>query len=418
MSMLLMTEKESYRIQILCELAQGKTTRSSAAEILGISLRQLDRVKKRYAEEGPKGLTHKNRGKKSSMAMSQAKRTRILELVGRNYSDYGPTLAAEKLRSIHGEQVSKETVRQIMIAEGLWREKKRRRARVFQRRTRRSKRGELVQGDASPHDWFEGRGPRCSLVAFIDDATGRVSARFEPSETTDGYCRLLQDYIAENGCPGALYVDKSSIFCVNRGVKSKGSRKGTVFGQILKDLKIELICANSPQAKGRIERFFQTMQDRLVKEMRAANVSNIEEANWFLGSYLPRHNAQFAKSPASTEDGHHPVPQHLGLYKTFTRREKRQLSGSLDFSYEGTIYQVIGCKEPRRMKNQPIIVYTALDGKMWGEYQGNSLEIKPYKEIEGNPRELDRKQLDAWLDRKLPMTVKDRIRRGMTRKGF
>ena len=407
--MLKLSEKEEYRLQILCELKEKRMKRQKAADCLKISIRQLDRIKASYSQNGLKGLMHKNRGRRSSHAMTEAKKKQIMRTVRTHYSDFKPTLASEKLLERHGISVSREKLRQMMMAEGLWLGKKRKNTRAYPRRTRRSRRGELVQGDASPHDWFEGRGPRCDLVSFVDDATGYVTARFEPSETTDAYFRLLHGYILEHGCPQALYVDKNSIFRINN--RKTPGQGVTDFGVVLKDLNIELICAHSPQAKGRVERSYATFQDRVLKEMRLAGVNNIEEANEFLGWYLPIYNARFSKIPANQEDAHSPIPKHLNLYKTFTHRETRKLSKSLDFSYNGKLYQVVDCKEPRRMMKQAITVYTAMDGKMWVECRGVYLEIKLYEDVKMGPQTMDRKQLDAWLNKKPPMTVKQRLRR-------
>lgn len=407
--MLIVSDKEKFRLEILEDLKSGQLDRAKAAKLMGVSLRQLDRIRASYAKGGLSSLAHGNRGRPSNRAMPAEREAEILRVVGESYRDFGPTLASEKLLELHGLRVSVEKLRQMMIAEGLWKGKKRHKQRVHQRRVRRSRRGELVQGDASPHDWFEGRGPRCDLVSFIDDATGYITARFEPSETFEGYCRLLQSYVEEHGCPEALYVDKSSIFRVNHG-KGAGATS-TAFGKIAKRLKIELICAHSPQAKGRVERMYGSFQDRVVKEMRLANVCTIEEANEFLAHYLPIYNQRFSKEPASPESAHHEIPESLDLYEVLTRVEERKLSKSLDFSFGGTLYQVINCNEPRRLMNQPVAIFIPLDGKMWAECRGRRLEIKPFSEVKDEPPSMNRKQVDAWLNRKPPMTIKQRRRR-------
>lgn len=409
MELFKVSKKENFRSQVLQEFSKGNLTRSQASKQLGISLRQLDRIKLRFAQKGLSGLVHLNRGKSSNRAMLPEKIDEILDLVKRYYPDFKPTLASEKLWERHGIKISREKLRLLMISAGIWQEKKRRGGRAYQRRSRRSRIGELLQGDASPHDWFEERGPKCDLVSFIDDATGLISARFEPSETTEGYMRLFSSYIKKNGCPKALYVDKSAIFRVNHGKESE--RKSTVFGRILKELGIELICAHSPQAKGRVERMYSTFQDRVIKEMRLAGVSSLEEGNEFLKSYLPIYNERFSKEAANSEDAHFPISEHLNLYEVFTRREERRLSKSLDFSFQGTIYQIVACSTPRRIMNQKLIVFTALDGEMWIECLGQRFEVKAYNEIAAKPQEMDRKQLNAWLNRKTPITVKQRLAR-------
>lgn len=403
-----MSQKEKFRLEVFQDLREGRMDRKRAASLMDLSLRQVDRLKKRYREEGLAALVHGNRGRRSNRAMPDLIRRQVMNIVREHYPDFGPTLAQEKLFERHGIKMSSEKLRQLMMAEGLWKGKKRRKFEVHKRRSRRARRGELLQGDASPHDWFEGRGARCTLVSFIDDATGQVAARFEPSETFAGYCRLFQEYINEHGSPRALYVDKSSIFRVNSG--GKVGTGTTAFGEILKRLNVELIYAHSPQAKGRVERMYATFQDRVIKEMRLANVSTIEEANQFLLEYLPVYNARFSKKPALDEDVHQRVPCHLDLNEIFTRREVRKLSKSLDFSFEGVVYQVVGCKEPRRVGNQTITVCTPLEGKKWVECRGRRLEIEVYNELPVS-LPMDRKQLDSWLDHKLPLTKKQRVRR-------
>lgn len=406
--MITLSDKEIYRQQILCELHERRVSRRQAAESLGISLRQLDRIKRSYVKEGLAGLAHKNRGRRSNQAMPKKQEEEIISLVKTHYPDFKPTLASEKLFERHRIKVSREKLRQLMISEGLWASKKQKKEKVYSRRTRRARWGELLQGDASPHDWFEGRGPKCNLVSFIDDATGQVTALFAPSETTASYFQLLYAYIQEHGRPQALYVDKNSIFKTSH--KKTGEAGPTQFGRALRDLDIGLICAHSPQAKGRIERSYKTFQDRVVKEMRLAEVNTIEEANEFLSWYLPLYNGRFSKAPSSEENAHRSVPQHIDLYKVLTRQESRKLSKSLDFSYKGQLYQVIDITTPRRLSGQRITVYESMDGNMWVEHEGTYLKIDLYKEFESEAPVMDRKQLDAWLNRKSPMSVLQRKR--------
>lgn len=407
--MITLSNKEVYRQQILCELNEKRLNRRKAAECLGISLRQLDRIKKSYADHGLAGLAHKNRGKASNRAMSEKRKKEIMYLIKSHYSDFKPTLASEKLFERHQIKVSREKLRQLMIAEGIWASRKQKKGKAYSRRTRRPRRGELLQGDASPHDWFEGRGPECNLVSFIDDATGHVTAFFAMSETTNAYFELLHTYIKEYGRPQALYVDKNSIFKTSN--KKSGEVGPTQFGRALRDLNIELIFAHSPQAKGRIERSYKTFQDRVIKEMRLAEVSSIKEANEFLSWYLPIYNDRFSKVPAVEENAHRAVPFHVDLYKVLSHQETRKLSKSLDFSYKSEIYQVINEKSPRRLAGQMITIYKGIDEKMWVEHKGRQLEVDLYREFKEEPRVMDRKQLDAWLNKKSAMTAIQRKRR-------
>ncbi|STI46588.1 putative integrase/transposase [Escherichia coli] len=261
-----MSHKELHRLQIIQEQAAAR---------IGISIRQVKRLVQRYRNEGPSGLVSHRRGKRPNNSFSTEFRATVISLLKGRYADFGPTFACEKLREIHGLSLSVETLRKWMIEEGLWRERRRKIARIYQRRMRRPSYGELIQIDGSPHDWFENRGPRCTLIVFIDDATSALMAlRFVPAETTRAYMETLRGYLNDHGVPLALYSDRHSIFRVNNP-----EREGelTQFTRAIKTLGIEPIHANSPQAKGRVERANQTLQDRLVKEMRLQNISDIEQ---------------------------------------------------------------------------------------------------------------------------------------------
>ncbi|EGP4635655.1 ISNCY family transposase, partial [Escherichia coli] len=270
-----MSHKELHRLQIIQEQAAAR---------IGISIRQVKRLVQRYRNEGPSGLVSHRRGKRPNNSFSTEFRATVISLLKGRYADFGPTFACEKLREIHGLSLSVETLRKWMIEEGLWRERRRKIARIYQRRMRRPSYGELIQIDGSPHDWFENRGPRCTLIVFIDDATSALMAlRFVPAETTRAYMETLRGYLNDHGVPLALYSDRHSIFRVNNP-----EREGelTQFTRAIKTLGIEPIHANSPQAKGRVERANQTLQDRLVKEMRLQNISDIETANAWLPTFI------------------------------------------------------------------------------------------------------------------------------------
>ena len=241
---------------------------------------------------GAEGLVSGHRGKTSGNARSSSMRQAVLSLVRERYRDFGPTLASEKLLELHGESISREALRRWMIADGLWQSKPRRKARIHPRRPRRPGFGELVQIDGSPHDWFEGRAEPCTLIVFIDDATSRLLAlRFVPAETTQAYMETLAEYLDQHGRPVALYSDKHSIFRVNHP-----QREGelTQFSRALKTLDIQSIHAHTPQAKGRVEKANQTLQDRLVKEMRLQGICDQDTANAFVPTFIRQYNARFA----------------------------------------------------------------------------------------------------------------------------
>ncbi len=279
-----MSHKELDRLHIIQESLNRHITQEQAAARIGISIRQVKRLVQRYRNEGPSGLVSRRRGKRPNNSFSTEFRATVISLLKGRYADFGPTLACEKLREIHGLCLSIETLRKWMVEEGIWRERRRKFARIYQRRMRRPSYGELIQIDGSPHDWFEGRGPKCTLIVFIDDATSALMAlRFAPAETTRAYMETLRGYLNDHGVPLALYSDRHSIFRVNNP-----EREGelTQFTRAIKTLGIEPIHANSPQAKGRVERANQTLQDRLVKEMRLQGISDIETANAWLPTFI------------------------------------------------------------------------------------------------------------------------------------
>ncbi len=334
-----MSHKELHRLQIIQESINRHITQEQAAARIGISIRQVKRLVQRYRNEGPSGLVSHRRGKRPNNFFSTEFRATVISLLKGRYADFGPTFACEKLREIHGLSLSVETLRKWMIEEGLWRERRRKIARIYQRRMRRPSYGELIQIDGSPHDWFENRGPRCTLIVFIDDATSALMAlRFVPAETTRAYMETLRGYLNDHGVPLALYSDRHSIFRVNNP-----EREGelTQFTRAIKTLGIEPIHANSPQAKGRVERANQTLQDRLVKEMRLQNISDIETANAWLPTFIEAYNNRFATSPRTTDNAHldvHHSEEELGYI--FSLQAKRVLSKNLTFQYKSSAFQV------------------------------------------------------------------------------
>ena len=260
-----------------------------------------------WRSEGDAGLVSRQRGRPSNNRLSDECRARIIDLLKGKYAGFGATLAAEKLAEVEAITVSAETLRQMQIGLGLWRAKTRRAKRVFQLRERRPRFGELIQIDGSPHDWFEGRGPRCTLIVFIDDATGRLTAlRFAPAETTRAYLEALRDHVLAHGRPLAVYSDRHGIFRVNAKDAQSGDGK-TAFGRVVARLDIASIQALTPQAKGRVERANQTLQDRLVKETRLVGVSSIEAANAFLPASSSGGTRSSPFSPAIK-----PTPTGLG----------------------------------------------------------------------------------------------------------
>jgi hypothetical protein len=394
-----MSIKEAERLGVMRQIDKKILTIRQAGEELGISLRQAKRIRKRYLDQGEAGLISKKRGKASNRRIADEIRDKALELITTEYPDFGPTLASEKLFERNSIAISNETLRQWLIQTGKWIPKRKKQGRVYQRRVRRSRFGELLQGDGSPHAWFESRGEKCTLLQFVDDATGKTTvAKFMPTETTDGYLSLLEEHLRKYGRPLAFYVDKHSIFRVNREELEKGIGI-THFGKVVKALDIELICAHSPQAKGRVERKNGVLQDRLIKEMRLRGISNMEEANTFLPEYLESINKKFGKAPANAEDAHRPLRAQDNLQQIFARTETRKLSKDLTFQHRGTLY-LIQTKTPNRMRHAIITVVSQKGMPIEVEYKGLKLPYKKWAEtVYEQPKIVDCKEIATlnWM---------------------
>ncbi len=397
-----MTKKELDRGEALAKLTSGELQSSVAASRLGISKRQLRRLRRRYESDGIEGLCHRSRCKPSGRSMQPEVLRKATKLLRDQYHDFGPTLAAEKLRDWHKISISREKTRQLLIKEGLWQPKKKRNRSYHPRRPRRSREGELVQIDGSDHGWLEGRAERFTLIIFVDDATSKIQlARFVEAETTRNYMLLSKEYIEQYGCPQGFYSDKHSIFRQNNPeVRERGVL--TNFGVSLKEAGIELICANSPQAKGRVERAFGTLQDRLSKELRLADVCSMEEANAFLLGFIKDYNIRFSVDAKLGENAHRPAPK-CDLNLVFSFRETRRLSRNLSFQYRNTLYQVDHQEERNRLSRTQVRIKETLDERIVVENEkGRQLNFSPYSEYLGPVQAtLDVKDLATlWADRK------------------
>jgi len=313
--LLTMSIKELDRLSVVHKIIDKRLTQALGAQQLGLTIRQVKRLVRKYKQYGAESLVSKQRGQVSNNKFSDKKIADIKELVSTHYYDFGPTFAAEKLIEKHGIRVSKETLRQWMVDWGLWKARRQKQAQIHPQRDRRECCGELIQIDGSPHPWFEDRGPKCCLLVAIDDATSRLcSLHFEPTETTAGYFKLMGKYINNYGIPLATYSDKHGIFRIN--LPTAGEDTETQFGRAARQLGIEVICAHSPQAKGRVERANKTLQDRLVKEMRLLGISDIEAANTYLPTFMEDHNNRFAVDAQSSENAHRkmlPTDEEMNL---------------------------------------------------------------------------------------------------------
>ena len=367
-----MSDEEVRRAGVLKRVQAGELTQVEAAEMLGLSCRQVKRLHGRFAKGGAQALVHGSAGKPSNRARPAKERKRILTLVRKHYSGgpgerFGPTLAAEHLHEDHGVKVDEETLRRWMLAEGLWtRERKRKPYR--QRRARRAHFGELVQMDGSFEAWLEDRGRRGCLIHMVDDATSTSLATFDEEETTWGVADTLRAWIAQYGIPRALYVDWKSVYQAQPTARQK--QEGIVpisqFGRMCRKLGIELIGANSPQAKGRVERGHGTHQDRLIKKMRLKKVSSYEAANAFLaGGYLAQHNAKYAVAAREKADYHLRIPPRLDLNQVFCLEEERIVSPDWVVQYGQRWLQIERERQNTRVdRGATVIVREHRDGAL------------------------------------------------------
>jgi transposase len=352
MKQIIMSMKETERISILDKLLEKRIKQKHASQQLGISIRQVRRLMKRYKREGIAGLTHKSRGRAGNRALSQAEKDQVKQLIREHYSDFGPTLAREKLRDRHGILHAVETIRSIMTLDGIWTPKRRKGIALHPYRERRSCIGELEQLDGSYHKWFETRAPACCLIAFIDDATSRImDGLFTDHEGTFTLFQATEHYLSLHGRPLALYVDRHSTYKVNRQAtieeELRDSQPLSQFSRAMETLGIEVIYALSSQAKGRIERLFETLQDRLVKELRLEGISDPESATeYFRSVYIPRHNAQFAITAKDPVNMHKALIPAISLAEIFTLQTPRVVSKDLVVQYKNSrfLLTVTGAK--------------------------------------------------------------------------
>jgi hypothetical protein len=380
MGLVLMSQRELSRIEVLGRLIDGRVDATVAGRLMGLSRRQVCRLKKRFVKDGAVGISHKSRGRVSNRKTSDQVRVASVALVSEHYADFGPTLAAEKLLERHGIKVSRETLRHWMVDAGLWQTRATRK-RIYQPRHRRQHRGELVQIDGSEHDWFEGRRAMCTLLVFIDDATSQLMAlRFAESENTFSYFGALEDYLHRHGRPVAFYSDKYSVFRVT-GSESRGGRM-TQFGRALSQLNIDIICANSSQAKGRVERANKTLQDRLIKELRLAGIDDIETANAWLPGFMEDFNQRFAKPPASHEDLHRDISDIGRLEDILCWREERYVSQQLVVHYNQLKLSLIPEGVALKLGGKPVEVYDFPDGRLQIRYQGHPLPYKIFDKLQ------------------------------------
>ena len=357
-----MSRKEINQIPIFEQLVKRTIKQREAAKILRLSTRQIKRKLRAYRQHGAASLAHLTRGKPGNHALEESFTRQVSCLVREHYPDFGPTFASEKLALCHGLSINHETLRHLMIREGIWKAKmKKTNAHVY--REPKACFGEMIQIDGSLHDWFEGRAPPCSLIAFIDDATSRpVWLEFFTRESTYSIMRSLQSYLLLHGRPLSLYSDRGGVYKVNNN--NPDHDKFTQYERALKELDIEAIHARSPQAKGRVERLFGTLQDRLVKELRLQNISSLEAANQYLREvYIPAHNAKFAVQPKVATDLHRTI-NGFDLAHILCVKEERLLGNDLTVRYHNAWFQLLPKQPTILSPKDQIIVNEHLDGSI------------------------------------------------------
>jgi len=380
-----MNNKELLRKSAIEGVLERRVSQKEVAARLGISERQFRRILQRYRLEGVTGLVSRKRGVPSNRKMEAA----IREIVDNFINDplvkgFGPTLMAEKVEQMKAIRLSKETLRKMMIEAGVWKSKVKKKVEPHYARPRRKHRGELVQIDGSEHAWLEDRAPKATLLVFVDDATSDIlAAEFVPEESFFSYGSLCQRYFREHGLPKAFYSDRFSVFRVNRREKLR-YEPVTQFQRALSVLDTELICANSPQAKGRVERANQTLQDRLIKEMRLLGINNYEQANAFLPQFIRDYNRKFAVSPASSLDFHRPLDETHDLAFLFSIHDFRKVTKTLQINYAGRVYQIVTTHPAYFYADQEVLVTCDASGSVSAWFDGHMLTLE---EVEKRSRQ-------------------------------
>jgi hypothetical protein len=377
---IMMSERELKRSHIIHKVLDKELKQVKAAEFLSLSDRQIRRIVKRVRKEGKTGVIHKSRGRSSNRAMPKRIKDRVIKLYREKYGDFGPTLATEKFFETHKIKMGIQTLRNWLIKDGAWQIRRKHR-KHRQWRERKHYFGEMIQIDGSHHDWFEGRGPECALMGYIDDATNNVFARFYEYEGTIPLMDSFKRYVEPYGIPQSVYIDNHTTYKSPKKHSIEDELNNTEplsqAGRALKELGVDVTHAYSPQAKGRVERLFRTLQDRLIKEMRLRGIKTIEEANEFLEYYLPIYNKRFRFEAIEDGDLHRDLPKGIDLDRILCIKTNRGLRNDWTVSHNKRLYQVID-----HVHTKEVIVEEKIDGSMVITYKGTALE---YKEISERP---------------------------------
>lgn len=399
-----MSLKELDRYELIQKTINKEINGVRAAKLLKLSYRQFKRLKKNVKDKGPEGLIHGNRGKVSNRRMPEKEREQIKKHLHARYSDFKPKFASEKLAEHHNIVRDPKTIRSIMIKEGLWKVRKAGKRKEHRSwRQRKAQKGEMTQFDGSYHDWFEGRGPECCLLGGIDDATGDIFLKFAEHEGVFPVFDYWRDYVIEKGKPRAIYLDKFSTYRMNQRVAKENHETLTQFQRAMKQLDIEAITAHSPEAKGRVERLFETLQDRLVKEMRLACINDIESANKFLkDEFLPRFNKQFSVPAAQQGNLHRKLTskERAHIDSIFSRQTERTVQNDFTISFNNQWYQLIKQQPVTICKKDQVTIEERLDGSLKIRLRGKYLN---YEELPARPQ---RSKNQPWVLAKTGATTR------------
>ena len=378
---IMLSQEELRRLHIIKKTLEKKIRQKDAAEMLLLSSRQIRRISKRIEEEGDEAIAHRSRGKPSGRKLPVQIRDRAIKLCRGKYKGFGPTLAVEKLQETEDIIISDETLRLWLIESGDW--KKVRKSRGHRQwRERKHYFGEMVQIDGSHHDWFEGRGPKCVLMGYIDDATGTVLGRFYEYEGTIPAMESFKRYAKKYGLPVSVYLDKHTTYKspAKPSIEEEINRREPLsqFERAMKELGVKVIHANSPQAKGRVERLFRTLQDRLIKEMRLRGIASIEEGNKFLKYYMPLYNRRFAVMPQEKDNLHRKIPKGVKLDTILCKKTERTVRNDFTIAHEGQLYQITESTQARK-----VTVEERINGSMLITYKETRLK---FREIDERPQ--------------------------------
>lgn len=402
-TLITVSQKESSRYDIIQKTIRKELKGTEAAQMLNLTTRHIRRLKKKVDERGLKGLVHAGRGKPSKRKLPEKETDKIKKLLHKHYPDFGPTFAAEKLEELHKIKRDPKTIRAIMIEEQLWKPRKKKKQEYRSWRQRRTAFGELEQYDGSYEYWFEDRGPKCCLLAAIDDATSKITyAKFDEHEGVEPTFNFWQEYFEKHGKPHEIYVDKFSTYSMNSKTAKENPDTLTQFQRAMTQMNVGVINANSSQAKGRVERLFETLQDRLIKELRLNKISTIEKANEFLlSTFIPKFNAKFSVIPKSDANLHKKVTKfEKGIFPSiFCRHCERTIRNDYTVSYKNLWYQLEETQSVAMFTGEILTVEEGFNGIVKFRLRGKYLN---YKKLPERPIKVSQKSVPWVLAKPLP----------------